>query len=70
MFSLKPKLLFISPSSPFPARDGKRQRTLALLLAALQEFEVDFLLLDSPKELEMPDWQLPADRAGLATGSF
>jgi len=50
---LKPKLLFISPSSPFPARDGKRQRTLGLLLGVLQEYEVDFLILGSPSDLEL-----------------
>lgn len=43
---MKPKLLFISPSNPFPPTDGKRQRTLALLLASLQKFEVDFIALD------------------------
>lgn len=50
---MKSKLLFISPSSPFPARDGKRQRTLALLLAVLDQYEVDFLILGSPSDLEL-----------------
>lgn len=43
---MKPKLLFISHSSPSPPTDGKRQRTLALLLAALNQFDVDFIALD------------------------
>mgnify|MGYP003649319077 CR=1 FL=1 len=53
-----PKLLFIAPSSPFPAYDGKRQRTLAFLLAALQDYSVDFLALDgypSKELLFIPD---------------
>lgn len=50
---MKPKVLLISPSSPFPARDGKRQRTLGLLLAVLQEYEVDFLILGCPSDLEL-----------------
>lgn len=41
-----PRLLFIAPSSPFPPQDGKRQRTLAFLLAALQDYSVDYLALD------------------------
>ncbi|TFV97263.1 glycosyltransferase family 1 protein [Algoriphagus kandeliae] len=47
---MKPKLLFISPSSPFPPRDGKRQRTLALLNAALIAYEVDFLILGASRQ--------------------
>lgn len=47
---LKPTLLFISQSSPYPQTDGKRQRTWALLNAILEVYTVDFLILDSSKE--------------------
>lgn len=43
-------LLFISPSSPFPFTDGKRQRTFALLSAALEFYSIDFLIIGSSKE--------------------
>ncbi|MCU0402840.1 MAG: glycosyltransferase [Algoriphagus sp.] len=52
------KLLFIAPSSPFQPHDGKRQRTLAFLLAALQEYSVDFVVLDGQwegKDVLIPD---------------
>lgn len=49
---MKPKLLFISESSPFPPRDGKRQRSLALVLGALTAYEVDFLILGNSIEYE------------------
>ncbi|MDG1277527.1 MAG: glycosyltransferase [Algoriphagus sp.] len=49
---MKPKLLFISESSPFPPRDGKRQRSLALVLGALTAYEVDYLILGNSIEYE------------------
>lgn len=49
---MKHKILFISPSSPFPPRDGKRQRTLALLLGILPHFDVDFLILSTDENLD------------------
>lgn len=50
---MKPKLLFLSESGPFPATDGKRQRSLALVLGALQVYDVDYLILGNAKEYEV-----------------
>ena len=49
---MKPKLLFVSNSGPFPPRDGKRQRNLALVTAAQESYQVDYLILGSRNEYE------------------
>lgn len=50
---MKPKLLFISSHCPFPPRDGKRQRSLALVLASLKKYEVDYLILGNQSEYHL-----------------
>lgn len=52
-------MLFISDSIPFPPNDGKRQRTLALILAATQAFEVDFLVLGNSSESDKHKGDFP-----------
>ncbi len=59
--SAKPKILFISYSGPLPATDGKRQRTLALLRALEEAYEVDFLILDNVKEFDLAVSEYRAD---------
>jgi polysaccharide biosynthesis protein PslH len=39
------RILFVSFSGPYPAKDGKRQRTLAILKALVEKYEVDFLII-------------------------
>lgn len=39
-------ILFIAQSGPCPPRDGKRQRTYALLQALSARYQVDFLIID------------------------
>ncbi|MEP0711404.1 glycosyltransferase [Algoriphagus sp.] len=60
---MKPKLLFIAESSPFPPKDGKRQRSLALIRGALTAYEVDYLILGNSGEYrESNKQQIPGLR--------
>lgn len=49
---MKPSILFISESSPYPSRDGKRQRTLALVTAAQTNYNVDYLILGNKNDFD------------------
>ncbi|UJP64169.1 glycosyltransferase [Mongoliitalea daihaiensis] len=39
-------ILYISQSGPYPPNDGKKQRSLALLKALEQNYQVDYLIID------------------------
>jgi polysaccharide biosynthesis protein PslH len=52
---LKPSLLFVSDSTPFPPKDGKRQRTLALLHALSKGYQVDLLILGIHHEFSLAE---------------
>ncbi len=45
-------ILFIAYSGPCPPRDGKRQRTYALLQALSTRYQVDFLIIDHKEDFE------------------
>lgn len=49
---MKPRLLFIADSGPYPPRDGKRQRNLALVTAAQTKYYVDYLILGNLSEFK------------------
>jgi hypothetical protein len=50
---LKPKILIIADSTPYPARDGKRQRNLAFVNATTPFFQVDYLILGNLAEYQL-----------------
>ncbi len=47
------RILFISFSGPYPVKDGKRQRTAALLQALSEKYEVDFLILGNQADFNL-----------------
>lgn len=47
------RILFISFSGPYPVKDGKRQRTAALLQALSEKYEVDFLILGNQSDFDL-----------------
>jgi polysaccharide biosynthesis protein PslH len=50
---IKNSVLFLSNSGPFPPHDGKKQRTLALLKALEQQYQVDFLIVDHESDFQL-----------------
>ena len=58
---MKPSLLFVSDSAPFPPKDGKRQRTLALLHVLSKAYQVDFLILRNHHEYSLVEQSLVDD---------
>lgn len=46
-------VLFVSYSGPYPPHDGKKQRTLALLKALEQQYQVDYLIIDHETDYQL-----------------
>lgn len=46
-------VLFVSFSGPYPPHDGKKQRTLALLKALEQQYQVDYLIIDQESDYQL-----------------
>lgn len=54
-------ILFISHSGPFPPRDGKRQRTQALLQALSSGYQVDFLIINHESDFRLAKEQFSSE---------
>lgn len=54
-------ILFIAYSGPYPPRDGKRQRTYALLQALSSLYQVDFLIINNESDFRLAQEQFPSD---------
>ncbi|WP_144603314.1 glycosyltransferase [Algoriphagus algorifonticola] len=46
-------VLFLSFSGPYPPHDGKKQRSLALLKALEQQYQVDYLIIDQETDYQL-----------------
>lgn len=54
-------ILFIAQSGPCPPRDGKRQRTFALLQALSSRYQVDFLIINHESDFRIAQEQFPSE---------
>lgn len=54
-------ILFIAYSGPCPPKDGKRQRTFALLQALSSQYQVDFLIIDHESDFRLAQEQFTSD---------
>ncbi|MBN7812954.1 glycosyltransferase family 4 protein [Algoriphagus sp. H41] len=52
-------ILFLSESGPFPPRDGKKQRTLALLDALAEAYQIDYLIVGNRRDFEVAQNENP-----------
>ncbi|MEB2784734.1 glycosyltransferase [Algoriphagus persicinus] len=55
-------ILFIAHSGPFPNRDGKRQRTFAILQALSAKYQVDFLIINNRHDFHVAEENLHLDK--------
>lgn len=54
-------ILFIAYSGPCPPRDGKRQRTFAILQALTTRYQVDYLIIDNEFDFQVARENLLSD---------
>lgn len=56
------RILFVSFSGPYPSKDGKRQRTWAILQALNKRYEVDFLIIGHQEDFNQANQSCTTDR--------
>ena len=54
-------ILFVAYSGPFPAIDGKRQRTHALLRALSSRYQVDYLFINDEYDFRLSKEQFSSE---------